>query len=774
MKKINIGMTFYGGVSLAVYEAGVAEEFLRFVQFCKNAGRKYLEPDQSDINIRVISGSSAGGLAAVLMSAALVNSDDPSRHIREMRRIWFDIADLSNIQYKRGQNVLSLLNNDILEEEVEEFLKIREGGKGLSADVRILITATNMQGFFDAIPVEHDFTKISAYAERVFPTTRHTEVFEFTGCDIRDASAEQGKEIRKKITKAARITSTFPAAFPPQLVQSPSFSEKTLKWYEDGKKKDDKPLHFWYFDGGVLDNKPLGHAIDHMQTSSEEGMWLYFFIEPKPRDYEKKHKEWGMDPMNPPDPAATVMAVLDTRGEETIYYDLRHIQAINHQVMQINSLVSDLCTLLPGCPKLSQQFLNDCEENIKTARLHRFLPDYLKCVTMMRYAFLRKGKLDKDKENIIKEFSRFVFEKIRPLDLLGTIGEVARQKFITKNTLPDSQKILKKDAELRDALKEFEVAATKVRDAQLLFRQITFWVEYNRKKDDKLSDGTWNRFNDARKELEGSLAVLDEWYMRVEERIKALIDGDELFRTLKCYMLMNEAVHSAAGVETREKIDVVRIYHNEKDYGPLAGAKIANFAGFLDKRWRKHDYLMGIKDAREMLRGRMNEYIANDSFWEEYEAWRLDIEGKERDTKYSLSEKDILQRKDMELENLAADKVVCNLNGILNSSEKLVRKHDDKLFYLLLKKIKVDWVLKITRFVLWILKQATCQPSIADNKKETTVAISINNFVGSGRRYIGFILIGIILGLLISFFLPDFVKDFTHWIWEKLRYLLSK
>ena len=292
MKKINLAMTFYGGVSLAVFEAGVAEEFLRFLQFCKGRKNQHKDLNNLDINIRVISGTSAGGLAAVLLSSALVNSKDPSGHIREMRRIWFDVADLSTLRYRRGQKVRSLLNNDVLEDEVIHFLQLKEGKNGLSEDLKILITATNMQGFFDAVPVEHDFTATKEFAERAFSTTRHTEVFVFSEEDIKDGD----RQIKERIAKAARITSTFPVAFPPQFMLSPSFSKENIQWYEEM----DKPLHFWYFDGGVLDNKPLGHAIDHMRSSRHEGDWWYFFVEPKPQGYQRRHPEWATDPDTPP------------------------------------------------------------------------------------------------------------------------------------------------------------------------------------------------------------------------------------------------------------------------------------------------------------------------------------------------------------------------------------------------------------------------------------------------------------------------------------------
>lgn len=774
MKKINMGITFYGGVSLAVYEAGVAEEFIRFIQFCKNGGSGYLKTGNSDVEMKVISGTSAGGLAAVLMSAALVNSDDPTRHINEMRRIWFDVADLSAIQYKRGQDVRSLLNNDILEEEIENFLKIRVGDKGLCRDMEILITATNMQGFFDAIPIEHDFVKKEEYAERVFPTIRHTEVFTFTGGKIREASDEKGEEIRKRISKAARITSSFPAAFPPQLAQSPSFSDKTIEWYTSERDKETKPLHFWYFDGGVLDNKPLGHAIDHMQSSAADGNWWYFFVEPKPQVYGRQHKEWGTDPLNPPDPAATVMAVFDARGAETIYYDLRRIQAINHQVMQINSLVPELCNLLADCPDLSGDFLRTCEDNVKTSRLHRFLPDYLRCITMIRDAFIRESRLDEEKRIAVEKLSGLALEKIRPLDLAEIIRQAAGNNIVIKKIPSDMRKRINEDDGLKKALNEFDAVAERVRESQLLFRQITFWVECNRKKGDEFSEETWSRFNDARRELEGALSSLVESYDDIEKRIGELMADDALLKTIKSFVLLNEAVHAAAGVETREKINMVKIYHNEKDYGPLAGAKIANFAGFLDRGWRKHDYLMGIRDAREMLRGKLKGIITASDFWKDYDSWRSDVEKTGILERNRLTDDNVLRPEDMALENLAADRVMTQLNGILKSSGKLIAKHDDKIFYTTLKKIRIAWLFSVMRFILWLIKQATVKPEIGYGAPSHAGTNTIRSFVMSGRRYMGFMSIGIILGILISFFLPDALRDTAHWMWIKIKALLIK
>jgi len=761
-KKINLAMTFYGGVSLAVFEAGVAEEFLRFLQFCKERKNQHKDLNNLDINIRVISGTSAGGLAAVLLSSALVNSKDPSRHIREMRRIWFDVADLSALRYRRGQKVRSLLNNDVLEDEVIHFLQLKEGKNGLSEDIKILITATNMQGFFDAVPVEHDFTDTKKFAERAFSTTRHTEVFVFSEEDIKD----KDRQIQERIAKAARITSTFPVAFPPQFTLSPSFSKENIQWYEEIGRRD-KPLHFWYFDGGVLDNKPLGHAIDHMQSNRHEGEWWYFFVEPKPQSYQRRHPEWATDPDTPPDPAETVMAVLEARGAETIYHDLKRIQKINHQVMQINRLLEDVWKLLDSS-RLSDSLFETFKDNVITSRLHRFLPDYLKCVTLIRYLFIRKNLLSQEKKDQLTKKQELILSEIPPLDLPRTFADSLYDKTIKSILAPDMIRQLEEDQEIQKVLKDFDEKAAAVNEAQLLFRQIAFWVEYDHKKDQKISNRTWEKFKESESALEKALSEANgafHDFMNMK-RLKEIIKDDQLLAKIKCYVLLSEAVHAAGGQETREPIKVIKIYNDIKEYGELAGAKLGNFAGFLDRRWRKHDYLMGLMNTREMLKGRLCEMIPSDAFWKDYEDWRSKSEG-DFDREYALTSKDKLKDHEKELESLPAGKVIADINAVLRSSKVIIQKSKSK-FFSVLRAVKVQWIFPVILGILWLFRHATAG-SLTEKERMRPSTLAV--FKKKSRQYIGFILIGILLGLLLSFFLPDFLGDFADWIWKRLKNL---
>jgi len=137
---------------------------------------------------------------------------------------------------------------------------------------------------------------------------------------------------------------------------------------------------------------------------------------------------------------------------------------------------------------------------------------------------------------------------------------------------------------------------------------------------------------------------------------------------------------------------------------------------------------------------------------------------------YRLTKDDTLEDTCKQLENLPADGVVFNVNGIIKALEKLIRKHQEKTVYKLLKTVKIHLLLPFVRFVLWLIKQATSQPS--GNNKSAAFTTTKNVFA-RGKRYFGFLFIGVFLGLLISFFLPDFIKDNIPLIWNKIIAVLG-
>ncbi|MBF0342652.1 MAG: DUF3376 domain-containing protein [Nitrospirae bacterium] len=689
METVNIGMTFYGGVSLAVYEAGVAEEFLRFIQYCD----KQREENTSaipDVKLKVISGSSAGGLAAILMSAAYLNAQDPSSHINEMRRIWLDVADISNLQYKGGQNIRSFLNNDILETEIAGFLQLPSTTPPPNRDLTIYVTGTNMQGYFDAVPIESDFVNTSKYADRAFLTTRHTEVFTFDEGKIRGAIGND--TIRQDIAKAARITSSFPAAFPPQLTDSPSLSGNNV-------------AKFWYFDGGVLDNKPLGHAIDYIEASSADGQWWYFFVEPDPDDDSddntRKKTKWSVNPDDPPDPIQTLLTVLNVKMAETICDDLKRLQRINHQSMQIKSLVQQLWHTLcknidssQGCSEMLTKFIED----LKTARLHKHLPDYLKCVTMLKYRFVKKATLGKDRD-VETEHAK-VIEILRPFDYIDMIYRFTDN--IVDESNPEFSRLkdlIEEDIskDINELFLRYNAKVTDIKKIQLDFRQITFWIEkdYKDKSSNELSSATWNEFIKARVILIEALTQLNGIYEEISKELIKILDKN-LKEKIDCYVILDESLRNASGVNVDEPINVVKIYHDKKTHGKLAGAALGHFSGFLDRDFRKNDYLMGKLDTRQMLEGKLGIKKGFDgNFWPGYKTW-LSIEEQKIVLIYSLDK--------LKIDNLPVSEVIPPINSLLKTFSILIKKYKEKPFFEQLYKFKANIALIPLRLLLWLIK----------------------------------------------------------------------
>src|SRR5258706_5937536 len=107
-REVRLGIVLYGGVSLAVYENGVAQELYRAV---RGEGVYALLKDliDSDIVVDIISGTSAGGVNGVMLGYALAND----RNFASVADLWHDDGDIEKLLRKKDdQETLSLLNSE--------------------------------------------------------------------------------------------------------------------------------------------------------------------------------------------------------------------------------------------------------------------------------------------------------------------------------------------------------------------------------------------------------------------------------------------------------------------------------------------------------------------------------------------------------------------------------------------------------------------------------------------------------------------------------------
>ena len=269
-KEIRFAVVMYGGVSLAIYINGVAQELLRMVkataprsegeEVARDLGKggkpcgteavyrklSYLiddlnvrkelknqlltdkkavanwQPD-GDITVRfmvdVLAGTSAGGINSIYLAKALANDQDMDKLKNlwvtegDIRRLLNDSESLVDTSLSRQKPPQSLLNSRRMYLKLLDALDAMDAQKNedhspLVDELDLYITATDIRGL--ALPIR--------LADAVVFERRHKNVFRFkymtpnaTGSDVN----EFRRQLNPFLAFAARTTSSFPFAFEP-------------------------------------------------------------------------------------------------------------------------------------------------------------------------------------------------------------------------------------------------------------------------------------------------------------------------------------------------------------------------------------------------------------------------------------------------------------------------------------------------------------------------------------------------------------------------------
>jgi patatin-related protein len=321
--ELRLAVVFDGGVSLAIYEHGVAKELQHLIvaarcwddvatgQVDRAEARARLTGTQPfyfdalanraatqpvSVVIDVISGTSAGGINGVCLAKGLAGNrtQDP------ITRVWLENGDLGKLAHRflpglRGALMdaaialpshafsagWSPLRGDLmavwLVDALSQMDSTGASGDGdapetlLPADhsLDLFVTATDLNGLprtvpsRDGGPGEHDYT--------------HRKVFHYATPD------RFGPEDNFGLAFAARCTSSFPGAFAPNQLQhffdvvksrpgvapnaSQAFIDDQLREYTLAGKD---PASTPYGDGGLLDNSPFDHVIAAIAAKSAQ------------------------------------------------------------------------------------------------------------------------------------------------------------------------------------------------------------------------------------------------------------------------------------------------------------------------------------------------------------------------------------------------------------------------------------------------------------------------------------------------------------------------
>lgn len=343
-REIRVALVLYGGVSLAVYENGVTRSFYELVKG-EGVFKLLLQLLDADAMVDVVAGTSAGGINGLLLAAAL----ESGAGFESTADLWREHGDFGALlrPVTETNQAESLLSGEKYYQTklTEAFTKLVEENPGYESpgEMDVFITGTDLRGcdrtYWDSLG-----NQIDDRSHRVLFHLKHRPGRRYLGMEQGAKRAERIDEQAQILAAVARITSTFPAAFPPfRLRQVPEKYRDAVGSALSRLSGDKRPLDSShgeraYVDGGVLDNKPFGPAIKAIfyRMPCKLVDRRLFFVEPDPQQFTPLTPEEKEDA---PSPVGVVVASLTSiPSHQSIHEDLEALREHNSRIRWLKSL----------------------------------------------------------------------------------------------------------------------------------------------------------------------------------------------------------------------------------------------------------------------------------------------------------------------------------------------------------------------------------------------------------------------------------------------------
>jgi patatin-related protein len=380
-QEIRFAVVMYGGVSLAIYIHGVAQELLRLARSTSGARKLdsvesiYLEMSHKvrpvektlgdDVQptrfvVDILSGTSAGGINAIFLAKALAIG---AENLDNLRDTWLDVADIDKLLNLSDpdQPKRSLLNGNWMYSQLyQAFTRMNDPANPNPApppeldQLDLFVTTTDLNGV--AMPMRLTDMNI---VEKVHKGYFHFRLDNFS---LTNSKEDEGlNDLRRNdfasffdpmLAFAARATSSFPVAFAPikladiqpflgparYAAARPAF-QKFFRWIpnkplvevQEQADIEERELA----DGGYLNNKPFDHVIDALtfRPSRLPHSRKLLFVDPFPelagKQKDQKHfnfKENALD------------AAVTLPRYQTIRQELERIQDLNRTLLRLGEI----------------------------------------------------------------------------------------------------------------------------------------------------------------------------------------------------------------------------------------------------------------------------------------------------------------------------------------------------------------------------------------------------------------------------------------------------
>jgi patatin-related protein len=350
--EMRLALVLNGGVSLAVWMGGVTAE----IDHMRRAAYPALTKGDDDpvlerweyllkrlrvrLVVDVIAGASAGGLNGAVLAAAIARAHP----LPDLRDVWLSVGSIANLAgteaQRPGVDRLSILDGDLLTQSIATVFAEMKPPSGrrtrppslreslereakLPRSVTLFTTATSMRGQGE------EFTDST---NQRFTQVEYRVLCRFRRPLVGEDELAHDDETNWRLTRAARASASFPAAFeptffraseqaqghPPQAVQVAMGTTATIS------------ASRWMIDGGVLDNEPFAPVLDRIARRPILGNVdrIVAYIDPE----DASAPAGNDDIAKPPGMIETVWAALNLPRETNLLNQLGRLEQMERQV----------------------------------------------------------------------------------------------------------------------------------------------------------------------------------------------------------------------------------------------------------------------------------------------------------------------------------------------------------------------------------------------------------------------------------------------------------
>jgi patatin-related protein len=374
--QLRLAAAFTGGVSLAVWMGGMAREMNLLLaasrirrgetvaettepgQRVRDGYAALLELLDLDVSIDVLSGTSAGGINAVILGLANVQRLD----LDQLRQLWFTEGSLGGLlRNPTDKTAPSLLYGDQsllagLRTGLQKLAATGPANAAAAADpTRVFLTTTLLAGEPSRFTDEYG---------TLIRDIDHHGLFTFTSAELTAANVPA-------LALAARCSASFPVAFEPGFIP---IGADGGDGHPDMAAFSNTQATQFAADGGLLANRPLGPALQAVfdRPADSEVRRVLAFVVPQNGGPVVRRPELSL--ANTPDLPAALAADMTALTTQTISADLAGIAAHNQQVRSRNDARQQLAVLGGALDRLGAPFYGSYRER-RAARIAQTAAD---------------------------------------------------------------------------------------------------------------------------------------------------------------------------------------------------------------------------------------------------------------------------------------------------------------------------------------------------------------------------------------------------------------